>query len=166
MEKRVADVVRAVPGNGPEERVEAVVVLVLVDGREPEAVDDPLDLELLVLQALRVGVGQEHRLGEVPERHEVGAERLQRRIGVGGLVERIGVLDRRLLAEHRLPKHCRQALAKGQPLLLVALHDLRGGQLVLEDETRDPAVLERQAIQGIEEPRNALPRELRDGHHL
>ena len=37
------DVVRAVPRDGPEEGVEAVVVLVLVDGREPEAIDDALD---------------------------------------------------------------------------------------------------------------------------
>src|ERR1017187_10835285 len=105
----MAHVVRAVARNATQERIEAVSVLDLIKCYKPATLDRLLQNTLLGLQALEIAIHQHNALREVAEGHQIPAQFLEGRIRIGGLIERIGVLNRRALRseERRVGKECR-----------------------------------------------------------
>ena len=95
----------------------------------------------------------------------VRAELLERRIGVDGLIVRIGVDERRCLVGHDLLEDSRDGLPLGEPLTAYARQQPGGVGLVEEDRPRRPAVSEGQTIEFVEQPRRGGSREAHDREH-
>ncbi|MNJ59772.1 hypothetical protein D3C77_554700 [compost metagenome] len=113
-DQRLADIGVGVAGDRRQpglHRVEA-----LDDGDETAALDHPLDTAQLLVGDLGVCIAHRHGGGHIAEGDLVGAEFLQRRVGVAGLVRGVAVEQRAFLLKDRFAQQRQDALALGEPL--------------------------------------------------
>ena len=89
MHDRLAHVGVGVAGQAAEPGLHSVQGL--ADGNEAAAVDDALDRQQLVVGLLGIGVGNYDRCGEIAEGYVIGAQLLQRLVGIGRLVVGVGI---------------------------------------------------------------------------
>jgi hypothetical protein len=106
----------------------------LVPHREPARLDDLLDTLELAPRRRQFGVPHGHRRREVPERDEVLAQFLERRVCVRRLVGRRAVDERALLLRHLLLQHRHQPLALRPPALGLTARCLKVAAALLTRE--------------------------------
>ena len=163
MHDGLAHVGVGVAGQRPEPGLHRVQGLAY--GDEPAPVDDALDGQQLLAGLPGIAIGNDDGGGQVAEGHVVGAQLLQRLVGIGGLVVGIGVDQRRLAVEHHLAQDGGDRLALGEPLPAEPGEVPGRLGLVEGDPARGPAIGEPQVVEGIEQARRRYVGEAEDGQH-
>ncbi|MCY1351366.1 hypothetical protein D9M69_376300 [compost metagenome] len=152
---------------GGHQRLPHIGVGIAGDGRQPglhgvealgkcdeaASLDHPLHQSQLLVSDLGIAVAHCHGGGQVAKGDLVGAQFLQRRIGVAGLVRRVAVEQGAFLLEERFAQQRQDALALGEPLPAQAHQFLLGLVLVQADEAGRPAIGDAQAVEVIQQAR-------------
>ena len=122
----------------------------LGDAGEIAALDDLLDEPQLLDSRTGVLVPDRYGRGHIGYANQVGAELLERRIGIQRLVVGVGVEQRRGLVGHHLLENGRDRLALGEPLPANASQNLGGIGLVERDSAGAPAIRKGQPVELIQ----------------
>jgi hypothetical protein len=137
----------------------------LAYGNEAAAVDNTFDGEQLVVGLLGISVANHDRGGQIAEGHVIGAQLLERVIGVPCLVVGIRIDQRRLPVEHHLAQRGADRLALGEPLAPQACEILDRLALVEGNPARGPAVGEAQIVERVEQARRGRIGKAQHGQH-
>ena len=160
-DRRLADIGIDMARQRAEPGLEGVHAL--DDHGEVAPLDDLLDeAELLGCQC-RVLVPDRDSGRNEGHALQVGAQLLQRRIGIGSLVRGIAVEQRRSLVGHHLLEDGGDRLALGKPLAADLAQEFRRIGLVEHDRAGRPAIGEGLAVEFVEDPRERGARETDHG---
>ena len=151
---RTACVGIGLTGQRPEPCLHRVDALHL--GHETEAVRNLLDLADRFIRRLFIPIGDNNGERCKSGAHRIGAQFLQRVVGVFGLVGGVIVHEQRFFTEERFAQQREETLAFRKPALADALHFAAGVLAIERNETAHPAIGERQAIERIEKTRLGL----------
>ena len=150
-DRRLANIGIDVAGQASEPGLDGVHAL--GDAGEVAALDDLLDQPQLLVSDTRVFVPDRDGGRHIGLADRVGAEFLERRVGIHRLVVGVGIEQRRGFVGHHLLQDRDDRLALGEPLAADAGQDLGGVGLVERDGAGRPAVRKRQPVELIEEAR-------------
>jgi len=160
---RLAHVGVGVAGQAAEPGLNRVQVL--ADGDEAAAVDEALDREQLLVGLLGIGIHDHDGRGQITEGDMVGAQLLQRLVGVRRLVVGVGVDERRLAIEHHLAQDGSDRLALGEPLPPQSRQVPGSLGLVERNPACGPAIGEAQVVQRIQQSGRGRVREPQHRQH-
>ncbi len=135
----------------------------LLDGGKTAAIHDALGGTQLFVGAGFVLVGDDKGRGDIAVGDEIGAEFLQRGVGVRHLVVGIGIDEHGLLVGEHLLDDGGDRLALGEPLPAVTANDLLGLGLVEGNEPRGPPIGETEMIEFVEDSRRRRAGIAKDG---
>ena len=132
---------------------------------EVAALDDLLDQPQLLVGEARIVVPDGDGRGDVGLADDVGAELLERGVGIHRLVVGVGVEKRRGLVGHHLLEDRGDRFALGEPLPADLRQQLRRVGLVEHDRAGRPAIGEGQPVELVEEAGGRGGRKPDDGQH-
>ena len=159
-DRRLADIGVDVAGQAAEPGLDGVHAL--GDAGEVAALDDLLDQPQLLVGDAGVFVPDRDGRGHIGLADQVGAELLERRVGIHRLVVGVGIEQRRGLVGHHLLEDRDDRLALGEPLAADAGQDLGGVGLVERDGAGRPAIGKGQPVELVEDARMGRRRK---SHH-
>ena len=135
----------------------------LAHAGEVAALDGLLDQTQPLVGDAGIVVPDRDGRGDIGLADEIGAELLQRRVGVERLVGGVAVHQHRRLVGHHLLQDRHDRLALGEPLAADAAEHLGRVGLVEADRARRPAIGEGEPVEIVEQARPGLRREAHDG---
>ena len=148
---RAADIGIDVPWNAAEPCLLAVEILFLY--HKSPALDHLLHSPDAAHGFLKIAVADRYRTGHDTERYQIVSQLLQCGIGVGCIVGRCTVEQRRRFLGCLFFQQGKKALAFSPPLATVLLDLFSGLFLVKREVAHHPAVFDLQVVQLIEHPR-------------
>ena len=160
-DRRLADIGVNLAGQTAEPGLDRVHGL--AHAGEVAALDRLFDKPQPIVGDAGVLVPDRDRRGDVAFADEVGAELLQRSVGIEGLVGGVGVHEDRRLVGHDLLQDRHDRLALGEPLPADAGEDSRRVGLVEADRAGRPAIGEGEPIEVVEQSGPGLRRKAHDG---
>ena len=132
-------------------------------GREIAALDDLLDKAQLLVGKARIGVRHHNRRGDIGHAGDIGPKLLQGHVGVGCLVGRIGVDQRRRLVGQNFLEDRRDRLALCKPLPPDLGQQLGRVGLVEQDRAGRPAIGKGKPVEIVEQAGRRRGRKADDG---
>ena len=149
-DRRLADIGVDMSGKRPEPGLDGVDRL--DHAGEVAALDDLLGEPQLLVGETWIFVPDSQRRRHIGFADKIGAEILQRGVGVERLVMGVGVDQHRRLIGHHLLEDREDRFALGEPLPADAGQNLRRVALVERDRPRRPAIGKGETIELVENP--------------
>ena len=160
-DRRLADVGVDVAGQAAEPCLDRVHGL--AHAGEVAALDGLLDQPQPILGDAGILVPDGDGRRDIGLADEIGAEFLERGVGVERLVGGVAVHQHRRLVGHHLLQDRHDRLALGEPLAADPAEHLRRIRLVETDRARRPAIGKGEPVEIVEQARPGLRREAHDG---